>query len=199
MLDVDACCRSFPLNPPTLTSREAIIGVLSCRPHRKSRPQTHSKLPSAQRAAAHKALTPGVFPPDQARSCDFFRVFFFFAETDTKKTMMGAGGAGVSSPYKGESYLWNCGRLFIKTKLPPVFIRSDHGCSWGGCQGPLWQPWFLSDQCKTTKGRAESKESKLVDVAHTQLNNKCQMLLICSHSHADELTFHFWNAFTQYH
>lgn len=53
--------------------------------------------------------------------------------------------------------------------------------------------------CKATKGRVESKESDLVNVAHIEINNKCQMFRICSNSHADVPTFHFWNAFTQRH
>lgn len=34
--------------------------------------------------------------------------------------------------------------------------------------------------CKATKGRVESKESDLVNVAHIEINNKCQMFRICS-------------------
>lgn len=118
--------------------------------------------------------------------------------TFTKKDN-GAFNAGITSSCKGESYTCETVADYLLNKTPACFHTFWSWVQLRGCQGCLWQPWFLSDKCKNTKGSAESKESDLVYVAHTEINNKCQMFQICSNSHADEPTFHFWNAFTQHH
>lgn len=85
------------------------------------------KLSSAQRAAPHKALTPGVFPHSQAWSCD---IFFFCWNWHKKDNGDGCRQYGHLFPLqRWIMHLWNSGRLFIKTKFPPVFILFDHGCS----------------------------------------------------------------------
>lgn len=122
---------------------------------------------------------------------------FFLLKLTKKKTTVHS--MRVSLPHAKVNHTFETVADYLLDKTPACFHTFRSWVQLRGCQGCLWQPWFLSDKCKNTKGSAESKESDLVYVAHTEINKKCQMFQICSNSHADEPTFHFWNTFTQHH